>query len=161
MLKQDFIDTPLGTMVALASEKELYLLEFTDQPNLKDKIAKIGLPITPGSSPPIDSIKKELNGYFTKKQDSFNTPLFYLGSSFQIKVWKTLREIPFGKTYSYKELAIAIGKPTACRAVAGANGANPFTILIPCHRVINQNGKLGGYSAGLPRKEWLLHHETL
>jgi len=74
-------------------------------------------------------------------------------------VWEELQKIPFGETCSYAELAATIGKPSAFRAVANANGANQFAIVIPCHRVINSNGELGGYGGGLPRKKWLIAHE--
>jgi methylated-DNA-[protein]-cysteine S-methyltransferase len=81
------------------------------------------------------------------------------GTPFQESVWSSLRRIPVGRTVSYAELAKAIGRPTAVRAVAGANGRNPVSIVVPCHRVIATDGRLGGYGGGLPRKRWLLAHE--
>jgi len=81
------------------------------------------------------------------------------GTPFQVSVWNALLEIPLGATRSYADIARAIGRPEALRAVAQANGANPFAIVIPCHRVINTGGKPGGYGGGLPRKRWLLEHE--
>jgi AraC family transcriptional regulator of adaptative response/methylated-DNA-[protein]-cysteine methyltransferase len=89
----------------------------------------------------------------------FRTPLARLGSPFQELVWDALRAIPPGQTCSYAQLAGAIGRPRAVRAVARANGANPFAIIIPCHRVIDADGGLGGDGGGLPRKRWLLEHE--
>lgn len=82
-----------------------------------------------------------------------------LGSPFQTEVWSRLLQIPTGHTSSYGEIAATMGKPTAYRAVAQANGANQLAIVIPCHRVINANGELGGYGGGLSRKQWLLNHE--
>ncbi len=82
-----------------------------------------------------------------------------MGSPFQKQVWKALQQIPHGQTCSYADLAAAIGKPTACRAVANANGANQLAIVIPCHRVINSDGKLGGYGGGVSKKQWLIDHE--
>jgi O-6-methylguanine DNA methyltransferase len=89
----------------------------------------------------------------------FRTQLARFGSLFQKLVWDALLAIPLGQTGSYAQLAGAIGRPRAVRAVARANGANPFAIIIPCHRVINADGGLGGYGGGLPRKRWLLEHE--
>ena len=93
--------------------------------------------------------------YFDGKLTEFKTPLFFLGSPFQQQVWETLQKIPSGETRSYLEIAKAIEKPLACRAVARANGANQLAIVVPCHRVINTNGDWGGYGGGLARKKWL------
>ena len=97
--------------------------------------------------------------YFEGKRQDFKTPLFLLGSPFQKRVWEELMKISPGKTRSYAEIAMAIGKPTAYRAVANANGANQLAIVIPCHRVINSNGELGGYGGGIARKKWLIDLE--
>ena len=107
----------------------------------------------------IKSIEKELKQYFSSKLLEFKTPVHLIGSEFQKSVWQALQKIQIGKTCSYADQAKAIGKPTAFRAVANANGMNPLGIIIPCHRVINTNGELGGYGGGLARKEWLLKHE--
>ena len=82
-----------------------------------------------------------------------------MGSPFQQQVWLALQTIPHGQTCSYQELAVQIGRPSSCRAVANANGANQIAIVIPCHRVINTGGALGGYGGGVSRKQWLLSHE--
>ena len=89
----------------------------------------------------------------------FSTPLFLTGTLFQNHVWQELQKIPFGKTCAYSDIASSISKPTAFRSVAQANGANQHCIIIPCHRVVNKDGSLGGYSSGIIRKEWLLQHE--
>lgn len=95
----------------------------------------------------------------SKKSMEFKTPLVLIGSNFKKSVWEELKKIPPGKTLSYSKLAAQIEKPSAIHAVASANGANQFSIVIPCHRVINNNGGLGGYGGGLTRKKWLLDHE--
>lgn len=106
------------------------------------------------------SIEQELKKYFEGRLGKFTTPLFLLGSPFQKKVWNELLKIPYGTTRSYAAQAVSMGEPKATRAVANANGANQLAIVIPCHRIINSNGALGGYGGGIARKEWLLQHES-
>jgi AraC family transcriptional regulator of adaptative response/methylated-DNA-[protein]-cysteine methyltransferase len=163
LLEADWIDTPLGPMIAIADEKALYLLEFVNRRGLEREIEKlrkkIGSAIVPGKTEPIDSIAKELTYYFEGKLRCFQTPIKMIGSAFQKKVWSELQQIPMGKTCSYSEIARAMKNPSAVRAVAKANGANQLAIIIPCHRVINANGDLGGYAGGTVRKKWLLSHE--
>ncbi|MBI5447115.1 MAG: methylated-DNA--[protein]-cysteine S-methyltransferase [Gammaproteobacteria bacterium] len=163
VLKIDRIDTPIGTMVAVANENLLFLLEFEDKTRLTDEIThftkKIKLNIAPGKTIITTSIKKELAQYFKGNLPCFNTPFSMIGTLFQQTVWKALSNIPSGETCSYAELAASIKHPTACRAVARANASNRLAILIPCHRVINANGQLGGYAGGLMRKSWLIEHE--
>lgn len=101
----------------------------------------------------------ELQEYFQGKRKNFSLVLNPQGTVFQQKVWSELQKIPFGQVISYKELAKRVGSPKGFRAVGGANGKNPIPIIIPCHRVINEGGKLGGYSSGLPVKQQLLQHE--
>lgn len=163
LLQAYHVNTPLGLMIAIADEEALYLLEFTNRQHLEQKIEHLKLDtesnIHFGETSPIKQIQDELDEYFAGRLTEFHTPLFLSGSPFQKNVWRQLQKIPFGETRSYSDIAVAIGKPSAFRAVAQANGANNFTIIIPCHRVINKNGELGGYSAGLVRKEWLINHE--
>lgn len=163
VLKISALETPLGPMVAIANDDALYLLEFGDQHNLEWRIkrlsGKLNCLITSGETKPIIAIQKELKAYFEGKLTTFKTPLFFLGSPFQKQVWGALQKIPYGETRSYAEQAQLIGKASAFRAVANANGANPLAIIIPCHRVIRTNGDLGGYGAGIERKKWLLSHE--
>lgn len=162
-LMASWLDTPLGPMIAIADDNVLYLLEFVDRRGLEREIERLRkqtkAAIIPGDNSPIDLIKKELELYFEGKLTKFKTPLFFVGSSFQKQVWQALQNIPYGQTRSYAELATAIAKPTACRAVANANGANMIAIVVPCHRVINSNGELGGYGGGVTRKQWLINHE--
>jgi AraC family transcriptional regulator of adaptative response/methylated-DNA-[protein]-cysteine methyltransferase len=163
VLKASWLDTKLGSMIAIADEDALYLLEFVDRRGLEREVERLRQKtksaILPGVTPPIRSIEHELNQYFEGTLKSFITPLFLLGSPFQKRVWEGLQKIPFGETRSYADIAKAMGNPSAFRAVANANGANQIAIVIPCHRVINTNGELGGYGGGVVRKKWLLDHE--
>ncbi len=102
----------------------------------------------------------QLDEYFNKKRQVFDLPLDLQGTEFQKRVWNELLKIPFGKTVSYKELTLRLGDIKAIRAVATANGANPVSIIVPCHRVIGSDGSLTGYAGGLWRKKWLLEHES-
>lgn len=163
ILKVAWLDTRLGPMIAISDEDALYLLEFVDRRGLEREVEglrkKTKSAIIPGHASPISSIEKELNLYFEGKLRKFKTPLYFLGSPFQKHVWNELKHISYGETCSYSEIAKAIGKPSAFRAVARANGANKIAIVIPCHRVINSSGDLGGYGGGLTRKKWLINHE--
>ncbi len=102
----------------------------------------------------------QLQEYFEGKRSSFSLPLNPSGTDFQQRVWKALRDIPYGKTVSYLDLSKTLGDVKAIRAVAAANGKNPLWIVIPCHRVIGSDGSLTGYAGGLHRKKWLLDHES-
>lgn len=163
MLKASWIDTKLGPMLAIADEEELYLLEFVDRRGLEREVERLRLKtksaIVPGITAPITSITIELESYFDGTLTAFKTPVHLLGSPFQKIVWAALMRIPYGQTRSYMAQAEAIGKNAAYRAVANANGANMLAIIIPCHRIINSNGDLGGYGGGIVRKGWLIDHE--
>lgn len=159
-----WIETILGSMLAISDEECLLLLEFVDRKGLENEIKKLrttlNATILPEKVPVLEQIEEELTLYFEGELTEFKSPIRYLGSDFQQKVWNELRRIPVGQTVSYKELAENINNPSACRAVARANGANQLSILVPCHRVINSNGELGGYGGGIARKEWLINHEN-
>nr|WP_308640181.1 trifunctional transcriptional activator/DNA repair protein Ada/methylated-DNA--[protein]-cysteine S-methyltransferase [Paenibacillus silvisoli] len=163
ILKAAWIDTRLGPMIAISDEHALHLLEFVDRRGLEREVERLRKrtksAIIPGVTEPIRSIERELADYFEGSLTAFKTPIAMLGSPFQINVWQQLMAIPPGETRSYLDLAKSLGKPSAFRAVAQANGANQLAIIIPCHRVINANGELGGYGGGLSRKDWLLTHE--
>lgn len=163
ILKASWFDSPLGPMLAMSDEEALYLLEFVDRRGLEREIErlrnKMKAAIIPGGTPPIHSIEKELKAYFAGTLKQFSTPIHILGSPFQKMAWNALTLIPYGETRSYAEQAQALGKPTAYRAVANANGANSLAIIVPCHRIINSNGNLGGYGGGIARKQWLIEHE--
>jgi AraC family transcriptional regulator of adaptative response/methylated-DNA-[protein]-cysteine methyltransferase len=163
LLKASWLDTPLGPMMAVAAEANLHLLEFVDRRGLERELERLRQStrsaIVPGMTAPICSIEEELKAYFDGSLKQFKTPLFQGGTTFQRSVWDKLAAIPCGETVSYQTLAVSLGKPNAYRAVAQANGANQLAIVIPCHRVINASGELGGYGGGLTRKSWLIQHE--
>ncbi|MEM9092667.1 MAG: methylated-DNA--[protein]-cysteine S-methyltransferase [Cyanobacteria bacterium P01_F01_bin.53] len=104
-------------------------------------------------------VQAQLTEYFTHKRETFDIPLAPQGTPFQKEVWLSLHQIPFGETSSYGTLAQQLGKPGGARAVGAANGRNPISIIVPCHRVIASNGKMTGYAGGIDRKQWLLRHE--
>jgi methylated-DNA-[protein]-cysteine S-methyltransferase len=111
------------------------------------------------SAPPLPEAARQLREYFAGTRRTFDLPLKLRGTEFQQRVWHALEEIPFGETWSYGQLARRIGNKNASRAVGLANGSNPISILVPCHRVIGADGSLTGYGGGLERKRWLLKHE--
>lgn len=108
---------------------------------------------------PLRAAREQLQAYFAGERQTFDLPLAPQGSSFQRGVWAELEKIPFGVTCSYGEIAKRLGQPRASRAVGLANGRNPISIVVPCHRVIGANGTLTGYGGGIERKRWLLRHE--
>lgn len=110
-------------------------------------------------TPLLAKVSAQLDEYFDGRRERFDLPLAPRGTDFQSAVWAVLQRIPFGVTWSYAQVARALGNPKAVRAVGAANGSNPVSIIIPCHRVIGANGSLTGYGGGLPRKRWLLAHE--
>ena len=163
-LQADWFETPLGTMIAVSDRSSLHLLEFVERKILPRELTQIrratGEAIGIGKLPPTEQVRRELEAYFEGKSARFETPLTMHGSSFTKNVWTALRNIPAGKTRSYRDLAGAIGKPTATRAVARANGANMIALVIPCHRVIGSDGSLTGYGGGLWRKQKLIELEN-
>lgn len=163
ILKAEWIDTPLGSMIAIFDDTHLHLLEFTDRRGLEREIEKmrksLKVAIVPGRTPITEMIEDDLAAYFKGELQKFTTPIIMNGSDFQKSVWNELLTIPYGTTRSYGEQAKRIGNPKAVRAVARANGMNQLAIIIPCHRVIGSDGKLTGYAGGLARKEWLLDLE--
>jgi AraC family transcriptional regulator of adaptative response/methylated-DNA-[protein]-cysteine methyltransferase len=164
LLKANWLDTPLGPMLAIADEKFLYLLEFVNRRGLEKEIEKLRergqWKIIPGKTEIIDKIEEELDHYFKGALDQFKTPIVMIGTAFQKRVWSELKKIPIGQTCSYFDIAKRLENPGAVRAVGHANGVNQHAIIIPCHRVIHADGQLGGYAGGLARKKWLLEHEA-
>ncbi len=158
-----WIESPFGPLVTGATSDGVCLLEFTDRRKLETQFMtlrkRFGSSIVPGENKHIRLLKKELVQYFEGSRKKFSVPLVYPGSAFQQKVWNELLHIPFGQTVSYEEVARRIGSPRAHRAVGHANGLNRIAIVIPCHRVVNKNGELGGYGGGLWRKRKLLDLE--
>ena len=162
-LKSFVLSSPLGQIIVMADEKFLYFLEFKESKGFERRferfIKKLKATIDAGSNAVIHSIEQELKQYFEGKLHSFTTPIMTIGTPFQKQVWEKLRQTKWGETLSYAGLAAAVGNPLGCRAVANANGANHLGIIIPCHRIIQSNGQLGGYGGGIDRKRWLLDLE--
>jgi len=155
-----WLRTPIGPMIAAATSRGVCLLEFTDRRMLEAQLETLGrrlqLPLVPGEHPTLERLKTELGEYFAGRRRSFEVPLHVGGSPFQERVWQELLLIPYGETRSYQDVARKVGSPEAVRAVGTANGMNRIAIVIPCHRVVNKGGKLGGYGGGLWRKQRLL-----
>ena len=155
--------TPLGPMLAGATENGICLLEFVDRRMLETQIKRLkkifNAEFIPGENKHFVELNKQLTEYFEGKRKEFTLPLLLNGTDFQQKVWKELQKIPFGSTRSYQEQAVALENPKAVRAVAKANGDNRISIIIPCHRVIGKNGRLVGYGGGMWRKQFLLNLE--
>lgn len=155
--------TPIGPMFAAATQKGICLLEFTDRRMLetefKDLRKLFNAVILPGTNEQLELLQKELAEYFDGKRQTFTVVLDMPGTEFQKAVWNELVKIPYGETVSYKRQAIKLNKPLAVRAVANANGQNRVAIVIPCHRVIGEDGSLTGYGGGLSRKRWLIDLE--
>jgi|MGYP001308140597 AraC family transcriptional regulator of adaptative response/methylated-DNA-[protein]-cysteine methyltransferase len=157
------IKTPLGEMIAGATDEGICLLEFTDRRMLpteyKDLTRLLKTTLEDGENRHLKILKKQLKEYFDGSRKDFSIALVTPGSEFQKAVWKELQNIKFGTTRTYQEQSIALNRPDSVRAVANANGMNRISIVIPCHRVIGSDGRLTGYGGGLKRKKWLLDHE--
>lgn len=155
--------SPLGEMIAGASEKGICFLEWHDRggvDRIKSRVEKrYRREIESGENQHLSKLREELAHYFDGKFSRFTVELDIRGTEFEQIVWRQLLKIPYGETRSYGQMAIDLNRPGAQRAVGRANGANYVAIVIPCHRVIEANGKLRGYGGGLWRKEWLLKLE--
>ena len=151
-------ESPLGLLSIAATSTGIAAIEFGEM-DFTAIAKKMKLQLVYGSTPLLEKCIAQLNEYFAGKRRNFSLPLYLVGTDFQQKVWKTLMTIPYGTTICYKEEAQRAGNEKAIRAVAQANGANPIPIIIPCHRVINANGTLGGYSSGIDKKQFLLDLE--
>jgi len=159
----EMIESPLGPLLAGAVDDGVCLLEFTDRRALETQMAalrkRFACAVAPGRHVHLTRLRDELAEYFAGRRREFTLPLRYPGTPFQRRVWDGLLTIPYGQTCSYEALADAIGASGAQRAVGRANGQNPIAIVIPCHRVVNKDGELGGYGGGLWRKQFLLDLE--
>jgi AraC family transcriptional regulator of adaptative response/methylated-DNA-[protein]-cysteine methyltransferase len=157
------IATPLGSMIMGVSDQGLCLLEFAERrmldTQLKRLAQRMGRVFLPGDHPLMQQVKNELDAYFDGSLRAFSVPLQAPGTVFQESVWDALRNIPYGETRSYGDIAGEIGQASAVRAVGRANGDNRIAIIIPCHRVVGSDGELTGYGGGLWRKEYLLAME--
>ena len=158
------VESPIGTMLACATESGVCLLEFTGTGRANVQLNKIkktlNAELSDKNSRFFPILKNELEEYFGGVRKSFSIPLVLTGTDFQKKAWSALLNIPYGETRSYLEQAMSIGNSRAVRAIGGANRANKIVILIPCHRVIGSNGELVGFGAGLWRKRYLLGLES-
>jgi AraC family transcriptional regulator of adaptative response/methylated-DNA-[protein]-cysteine methyltransferase len=159
----EWIASPVGPLIAGATAEGLCLLEFTDRRMLEAQLAtlrrRLGVPLVPGRNRWLKTLRGQLDEYFAGRRREFDLPLVIRGTAFQERVWNALLTIPYGETWSYRDLARCIGKPAATRAVGTANGMNRIAIVIPCHRVVNADGRLGGYGGGVWRKQFLLDLE--
>jgi AraC family transcriptional regulator of adaptative response/methylated-DNA-[protein]-cysteine methyltransferase len=168
ILTANWLTTPLGPMLAIASDEGIALFDFVDRKGLERAIGRLrsrcgtrGKPavIVPGEHRYLSELERQMTEYFAGARREFDLKLAVSGSDFEKRSWEVLRTIPFGQTRSYREEAHALKQPKAIRAVGRANGMNYLAIVIPCHRVIGANGDLTGYGGGLARKRWLLDHE--
>jgi AraC family transcriptional regulator, regulatory protein of adaptative response / methylated-DNA-[protein]-cysteine methyltransferase len=163
VLRVSWITTPLGPMLAAAGDGGVCLLEFADRRALRSQIATLRRhfpgPVVAGTNEHLEELAAEIEEYFAGRRSSFEVTIVRRGTPFQEAVWERLCAIPAGETRSYAGIAREIGRPSAVRAVARANGENRLAILVPCHRVIGSDGSPTGYGGGVWRKEWLLTHE--
>lgn len=150
----DYLDTPLGPLQLVMDEVGLAHVGLPQEkyPLRKDEIGR-------RDRDRLGEVRRQFTAWFAGELRDFDLPLNPTGTPFQLAVWEGLRRIPYAHTASYGDLARAIDRPRAVRAVGAANGANPMSIIVPCHRVIGSNGSLTGYGGGLDAKRWLLAHE--
>ncbi|WP_298485156.1 methylated-DNA--[protein]-cysteine S-methyltransferase [uncultured Maribacter sp.] len=149
-MEEAFIKTPLGIAKITGNENGIASII----------VLNSDVPLTTIIPEVLEDAVYQLHEYFKEERKVFNLTLNPEGTSFQKKVWKALKDIPYGKTISYMDLSKTLGDPKAIRAVAAANGKNPLWIVVPCHRVIGSDGSLTGYAGGLHRKKWLLELES-
>ncbi|WP_157994271.1 methylated-DNA--[protein]-cysteine S-methyltransferase [Peristeroidobacter agariperforans] len=159
----DWYESPVGPLIARATDSALCGLSFCDADRLQERLHELRERHAPtlqaGSNQVLNDLRVQLAEYFAGQRRTFAVSLHSPGTAFQERVWAALCEIPYGETWSYLQLAVRIGDALATRAVGYANGANPIAIVIPCHRVINADGGDGGYGGGLWRKRILLDLE--
>ncbi len=146
------VDSPLGTLRLWSGGGALLAIDFPGQGAGREDAAE-------RTDEVLDACARQLREYFSGERRDFELPLAPAGTAFQQQVWACLREIPYGTLRSYRDVAAAIGRPRAVRAVGAANGRNPLPIVVPCHRVIGSDGSLTGYAGGLARKQFLLRLE--
>lgn len=149
-MKRITFDSPIGKMEIIEENEKIVRIELVPE----DEKTK------ENSTPLLEKARKQLSEYFTGKRKEFDFPVEFSGTDFQKAVWRELEKIPFGETRTYGEIAAAIGKPKASRAVGGACNRNHILIAVPCHRVIGAGGKIVGFALGTDMKKWLLGHEA-
>ena len=148
MIFSAYIETPIGLVEVLASNEVILSVLFVDKAKQEN------------TNNLTDIAVLQLGEYFNGDRQQFDLPLSFQGTEFQNNVWQALLDVGYGKTSSYKSIAEKIENPRAVRAVGAANGKNPLTIVVPCHRIIGANGSLTGYAFGTNKKAWLLDHES-
>jgi methylated-DNA-[protein]-cysteine S-methyltransferase len=158
MLYSTTISSPVGELTLIAGARGLRAVlwhgETAGRTNLGDDVTPATEPM-----PVLDAAADQLQEYFAGTRQHFDLPLDPFGTNFQQQAWMALRSIRYGETISYGEQARRLGDPNKARAVGAANGRNPLSIIVPCHRVVGSNGKLTGFAGGLDNKAWLLQHE--
>ena len=154
------LDSPLGPLTVVVEDDHLVGL-YVEQGLAKalERSATLGTPSEPEDVPLLRAVADQLAAYFRGERTAFDLPVATAGTPFQQRVWAALQRIPYGETWSYGRLAAEVGNPAASRAVGAANGRNPVSIVVPCHRVVGSTGRLTGYAGGLTTKEQLLTHE--
>ncbi len=156
MISYSQYQSPSGSIILTQEDKLLTGLWFDGE-----KHSSTIAPTWKRDESAFKAIHQQLDAYFAGKLQKFNIPLKFSGTSFQECVWRALEKIPYGQTRSYAQIASSIGNAKAMRAVGTANGRNPISIIVPCHRVIGADGSLTGYGGGLKVKAWLLNHEKV
>jgi methylated-DNA-[protein]-cysteine S-methyltransferase len=162
----DIIESPLGPVFIGGSDAGVHRLDFIDPDLDRDRVTRIAaLEAESGESPVQDAsalaaVSAQLREYFGGGRTDFDLMLAARGTEFQRRVWRALLDVRYGETASYGDIAAAVGKPTASRAVGAANGCNPISVIVPCHRIVGSKGGLTGYGGGIERKKWLLNLEA-
>ncbi|MEZ5381986.1 MAG: methylated-DNA--[protein]-cysteine S-methyltransferase [Microthrixaceae bacterium] len=159
------MSTPIGPLTLVADEVGLRAVTWPGEDGSRVGLGTAVDPPVGGEADPsiaavLDAAEAQLGEYFAGARREFDLPLHLVGTEFQQQAWRALAEIPFGETVSYGEQAAQLGRPKAVRAVGAANGRNPLSVVLPCHRVVGANGTLTGFAAGLDTKRWLLDHEA-
>jgi methylated-DNA-[protein]-cysteine S-methyltransferase len=152
---QTILPSPVGDLRLVASDKGLHALVWAQETDARVSIP----PAIDGTHEVLTLARQELEAYFEGRLRHFSVPLNPVGTTFQLKAWQALQAIPYGETRTYLEQATLLGNPKAVRAVGAANGRNPISIIVPCHRVIGKNGQLVGFGGGILAKAFLLKHE--
>jgi len=151
------VDSPVGRMTLVGGDGGLRAILWPGDFGVRVTFPEV---VEAGKPPILSEAARELDDYFEGARREFSVPLDPVGTSFQRTVWAALVDIPHGQTSTYRAMAGKIGKPAAVRAVGAANGRNPISIMVPCHRLVGSNGLLTGYAGGLETKRWLLDHEA-
>lgn len=151
------IESPVGPLTGVATDQGLRAVLWPGDERIDFESA----PVESADHPVLSDVAGQLEQYFAGERVAFDVPLDLRGTEFQISVWRALAEIPFGETSTYGAQAARIGRPKAARAVGAANGQNPVSIVLPCHRIVGKDGSLTGFAGGLDTKRFLLEHEQV